>query len=82
MTESFLETTVSGGENNGRRLRHSAVVRNLQTLARLDAKKGGVYSADVRLNLRPDWNRQNLKLVLFVQDRSSRRILGAAAAKL
>ena len=82
VTESSLVTFVSGGENNGSRLRHSAVVRSLHTLARLDAKKGGVYSADVRLNLRPDWNRQNLKLVLFVQDRSSRRILGAAAAKL
>jgi hypothetical protein len=82
VTESSLETTVSGGENSGRRLRHSAVVRSLHTLARLDAKKGGVYSANIRLNLRPDWNRQNLKLVLFVQDRSNRRILGAAASKL
>jgi hypothetical protein len=82
VTESSLVTFASAGENSGRRLSHSAVVRSLHTLARLDAKKGGVYSADVRLNLRPDWNRQNLKLVLFVQDRSSRRILGAAAAKL
>jgi hypothetical protein len=82
VTESSLVTFVSGGENNGSRLRQSAVVRSLHTLARLDAKKGGVYSADVRLNLRPDWNRQNLKLVLFVQDRSSRRIIGAAAAHL
>jgi hypothetical protein len=82
VTESSLVTFVSGGENNGSRLRHSAVVRSLQTLARLDAKKGGVYSADVHLNLRPDWIRQNLKLVLFVQDRSTRRILGAAAAHL
>jgi hypothetical protein len=82
VTESSLVIFVSGGENNGRRLSHSAVVRSLQTLARLDAKKGGVYSADVRLNLRPDWNRQNLKLVLFVQDRSSKRIIGAATVHL
>jgi hypothetical protein len=82
VTESSLVTFVSGGENNGSRLRQSAVVRSLHTLARLDAKNGGVYSANVRLNLRPDWNRQNLKLVLFVQDRSTRRIIGAATAKL
>jgi len=31
--------------------------------------------------LRPDWNRANLKLVLFVQDRTTRRILGAASVK-
>ena len=31
--------------------------------------------------LNPDWNRANLKLVLFVSDRSTHRILGAATLK-
>ena len=82
ITESGVESWISGGENNGRRLRHSAVVRSLTSLGKLDAKKDGSYSADARLNLRREWNRQNLKLVLFVQDRSNRRILGSAAARL
>jgi hypothetical protein len=82
VTESGLETSVGGGENGGRRLRHSAVVRSLTKLGTLDTKKDGAYTADARLNLRPEWNRQNLKLVLFVQDRGNRRILGAAAAHL
>lgn len=82
VTESGLETSVGGGENGGRRLRHSSVVRSLTKLGTLDTKKDGAYTADARLNLRPEWNRQNLKLVLFVQDRANRKILGAAAAHL
>ena len=82
ITESGIQSLISGGENNGRRLRHSAVVRSLTSLGKLDSKKDGAYTAEARLNLHPQWNRQNLKLVLFVQDRSSRRILGSAAAHL
>jgi hypothetical protein len=79
ITESGLDTSVFGGENNGRRLRHTAVVRSMTRLGNLD-KKSGVYSAETRVNLRPEWNRQNIKLILFVQERSSKKIVGAAAA--
>jgi hypothetical protein len=57
------------------------VVRSLTTLGRLDPKKNGTYTADVKLNLSPFWNRQNVKMVLLVQDRSTRRIVGAAYAR-
>lgn len=78
ITESSLTTQVQGGENNGRRLRHTGVVRNLTTLGHLDTSKAGAYSADARIRLQPDWQRGNVNLVLFVQDRASRRIIGAA----
>ncbi|HEY7339208.1 MAG TPA: DUF1223 domain-containing protein [Bryobacteraceae bacterium] len=82
ITESGVDSVVLGGENNGHRLHHSDVVRSLHSLGKLDTKKDGAYTAEARLNLRPDWKRENLKLVLFVQDRTTRRILGAAAARL
>lgn len=78
VTEGGLVTSIFGGENNGRQLRHAAVVRSLTSLGRLDPKRPGEYSAVAQLNLRQDWNRANLKLVLFVQDRVTRHILGAA----
>jgi hypothetical protein len=81
VAEGGLVTSVYGGENGGRQLRHAAVVRSLTSLGRLDPKRPGEYSAVAQLNLRPDWNRANLKLVLFVQDRVTRRILGAASVK-
>jgi hypothetical protein len=50
-------------------------------LGRLDASKDGAYSADARLTLNPAWSRFNLKLVVFVQDPSNRRILGASSVR-
>jgi len=81
VTENGLVTPVYGGENSGHELRHAAVVRSISSLGRLDPKRPGEYSAVAQLNLRPDWTRSNLKLVVFVQDRTTRRILGAASIK-
>ena len=81
VTETGIESDVKRGENRGHTLRHTGVVRSLANLAVLDTRKDGIYTADIRLNLKPDWKRENLKAVLFVQDRSSRRILGAAALR-
>jgi hypothetical protein len=80
VTEGNLESSVSGGENGGHRLRHTGVVRRLTTLGHLDAKKE-VYSGETRLKLNPQWNRANLKFVLFVQDRDTRQVLGAEAIR-
>lgn len=82
VTEGGLVTSVFGGENSGRQLRHSAVVRSLTSLGRLDPRRPGEYSAVAQLNLRQDWNRANVTLVLFIQDRVTRHILGAASVKL
>ena len=81
VTESNIEDSVQRGENAGRRLRQAPVVRTLTKLGQLDAKKNGAYTATARLMLNPDWNRDNLRLVLFVSDRSTHRILGAATLK-
>jgi len=81
VTETNLETTPRAGENDGRRLRHTGVVRTLTSVGHLDTKKTPYYSADAKVNLNGDWSRDNLKLVWFVQDRSTRKILGAATAR-
>jgi hypothetical protein len=78
ITETNLETSVQGGENNGKRLRHVGVVRSLSTVGHYDARKAGVYDADAKLNLNSEWSKDNLKLVMFVQDRSNRKIIGAS----
>jgi hypothetical protein len=81
ITESNIENAVQKGENAGRRLRHAPVVRTLTKLGQLDAAKNGAYTATARLILNPDWSRANLKLVLFVADRRTHRIVGAATLK-
>ncbi len=82
ITETNISSDVAGGENNGRRLSHTGVVRNLTNLGKLDSRKDGAYTGEALLNLRPEWTRRNLKLVLFVQDRGTRQILGAATLRL
>lgn len=78
ITESGLEVDVPAGENAGRELSHVAVVRKLDDLGTLG--RDGVYAGRVEAQIEPDWRRQNLRLVVFVQEEASRRILGAGVA--
>ncbi len=78
VTESQLKSEVKGGENRGRVLAHAPVVRQLTVVA--DVAGDGVKHADVAVG--QGWDRQHLTVVAFVQERFSRRVLGAASAPL
>ena len=81
VTEDELSSHVTRGENGGRTLSHSAVVRSLTTAGRLKAdQRAG--SATIAVALAPDWKRPNLRIVAFVQEQASRRILGGASSPL
>jgi hypothetical protein len=82
IAESEIETNVAAGENSGHKLHHAAVVRSISRLAILDPSKPGEYTADARLNLKDDWKRANTKVVILVQDRQTKKIVGAASMKL
>ena len=79
ITEAGLSSSVGGGENAGRRLGHSAVVRQLTPLG---TASGGAFTASSALALSPSWRHGNLSAVVFVQERGSRRIVGAAEVGL
>ena len=79
ITEGGLSSSVGGGENAGRRLGHSAVVRQFTPLG---VVSGGAFSASPAIALSPSWRRENLSAVVFVQERASRRIVGAAEVGL
>ena len=82
ITEDGLTTEVRRGENAHRRLRDTAVVRQLQPLRDLPEVASGLFVADTRIRLAPDWQRNKLRAVAFVQERTSRRILVAGKAPL
>lgn len=82
ITEDGLASDVRTGENAGRHLIHSGVVRSLTSLTRLNARKSPGYTADVPLHLEDDWNRHNLRAIVVVEDRVSQRIVGAAQLSL
>jgi hypothetical protein len=81
IAESNLQSNVLRGENSGRKLGHTAVVRKLQNIGSVDSTRQN-FSASQNLLLDKGWNPDNLKVVAFVQERQSRRILGAASVKL
>jgi hypothetical protein len=81
ITESGLRSNVSRGENAGRKLTHTAVVRKLSNLGSVDSASGS-FSSTAAATIEKGWTRSNLKAVVFVQSRESRRVLGAASVSL
>ena len=79
ITEDNLTTNVGKGENNGRTLRHAAVVRELRSLGRLH---DGIFQSNVPIKLQTDWKREDLHAVVFVQQGNTGKIQGAASVAL
>jgi hypothetical protein len=76
ITEDGLTTSVANGENSGRVLRHSGVVRELRQLG---TTSGGGFVGTVPITSAQSWKRRDLRVVVFVQRPRSREIIGAAA---
>jgi hypothetical protein len=81
VTEDNLSTDVRRGENGGRTLTHSAVVRSLTTVGALP-RNGGAWLTSVSVPLAPEWKPESLRVIGFVQEHQHRRILGAGASSL
>jgi len=82
ITETHLHSSVRAGENSGEDLYHAAVVRRLTKVASVDGHKPQPFSTTAKISLRPEWKRENLRVVALVQEKKSRHILGAASSKL
>jgi hypothetical protein len=73
VTEDHLVIDVPRGENAKRTLKHSGVVRWL-------SGAGDIASPTATVTIAPDWHRENLRVVAFVQSRKNRRVISAAFA--
>jgi len=82
VTENSLASSVRAGENSGRLLRHSSVVRSFGVIGRVDPKgtSGGQLVSTLRLPR--EWKRENLRAVVFLQERDSFRITSASVLDL
>src|SRR5205823_435438 len=78
VTESNLQSNVLRGENSGRKLNHTAVVRQLSAISSVTDQSAKVLTAEPAVKIENGWRRENLQAVVFVQERNSRRVLGAA----
>ncbi len=77
ITESNLFSDVARGENAGRRLNHAPIVRLLSFLGSANSQSNEAFTARPTITIARGWKRKNLRAVVFVQERASRRVLGA-----
>jgi hypothetical protein len=82
ITESGLHSSVKAGENNGKELEHSPVVREWKAIGVMGKNGEEGFSAQLSVKLDAKWNVENLHAVVFVQEKKNRRVLGAAAIRV
>ena len=78
ITESGLMTDVKAGENMFGRLHHTGVVRHLERLGPLSTPGGNGRHIRARVRLEPEWSRDDLRAVVFLQNPTTLHIAGAA----
>jgi hypothetical protein len=82
ITEAGLHSAVTRGENAGEDLHHASVVHVMRKMGVADQNKESSFSGDLSVTFERTWKRQNLHAVVFVQEKKSRQILGAAATRI
>ncbi len=76
IAEDDLKTNVRRGENGGKTLDHVSVVREMKLLGNL-AAADKTFESETALQLNSAWKKENLKFVVFVQGKESKKVFGA-----
>jgi hypothetical protein len=79
LADNSDQSSVRGGENSGRILKHVAVVRNLTPVGTID--KGGTFSKDVTVSSEKA-DQRNLRIIAIVQETGVGRVLGVGSARI
>ena len=74
VTEDDLTRKMERGNNAGKTLKHSSVARSLQAVGTIDARSQK-FKADTYIQIQPDWNKENLNYIVFIQENATRKIL-------
>jgi hypothetical protein len=82
VTEEGLQTAVKAGENNGKSWEHASVVRLLQKVGTAASNSRSSFTANPQVKLKSSWKKENLRVVVFVQERKNWHVIGAASTKV
>ncbi len=75
IAEDNLQTAVRRGENGGKTLLHTSVVREMKLIGEINSiDKSFETAADYQLE--PNWKKKNLKFVVFVQGKETKKVYG------
>lgn len=81
LTQDDLTRKMERGNNAGKTLVHSAIARDLRAVASIEPQTMKFESETV-LQLQPEWKKENLNLIVFVQENGSRNILAVSKTKI
>lgn len=76
VTENNLASNRKGRLKQSANAEQTSVVRILSSLGMLAATQTNL-EFETALQIQPDWKKENLKIVVFVQENASRKVLGA-----
>jgi hypothetical protein len=82
ITEEGLQTSVKAGENSGKSWEHASIVRLLQKVGTAVSNSPSSFTANPQIKLKSNWKKENLRVVVFVQERKNWHIVGAASTKV
>ncbi|MEP6900776.1 MAG: DUF1223 domain-containing protein [Actinomycetota bacterium] len=81
IAENNLVSNVARGENSGKKLEHQSVVRELKAIGNLNAQQKS-SEIETTLPMNSIWKQENLRIIVFAQENSSRKILGVGRITL
>ncbi len=81
MAQDNLSRQIERGNNAGKTLLHSSVAREVRAVGSVKPEMRK-FDLETLLQIQPEWNRKNLKLIVFVQENTSRKILAVSRYEL
>ena len=82
IAERNVASNVKAGENAGKELRHSVVLRSLKKVGAANSKSEPALSGTAEAKLGRDWKADNIEVIVLVQEKKSRHVLGAAVVRV
>lgn len=74
LTEDKIVRRLERGNNAGKTMEYPSVARSIHPVATVDAQTSR-FNAETYLQLQTEWRKENLNIIVFVQENASRRII-------
>lgn len=83
VTENGLHSSVSKGENAGRQLTHIATLHSLKKIGVANSNGSPAsFQTSTAVKFNPNWNPEEIRVTVFLQEKKSRKIIGAASTAI
>lgn len=74
LTEDKLVRRLERGNNEGKTMEYPSVARSIHPVATVSALTAQ-FKTETYLQLQPEWRKENLNIIVFVQENASRKII-------